>query len=332
MKKTLIALAALGAMASVHAQSSVTLYGMADVWLGQTSSTNAAGTKLTQTKIDSGGFNGSRFGLKGAEDLGGGLKAIFQFESGFDLSTGASTQGGKLFGRQAYAGLQGGFGAVTLGRQYSAYDSLRGDTNQVWDSSFAATGSVWGVGIADYTSRVDNSIMYQSPSFGGFSGAVQLGMGENKTAGASATKTNSLNLKYANGPLLVGFAHQNENARVGLVNGDSTKYNLLAASYDFGVVSLTGGYNDVKQGGARDKEFQIGLTAPLGSAAAVSVGYAAVKADDGFGNTTKAQGFGIAAKYSLSKRTFAYVGLNQNKVKNSSVKDSIFAVGLRHAF
>ena len=108
MKKTLIAFAALSALAGIaQAQSSVTLYGVADAYLASVKTENKVGavtTSLTQTKIDSGGHNGSRWGLRGSEDLGGGLKAIFQLESGFNIDTGASAQNGVLFSRQAFVG------------------------------------------------------------------------------------------------------------------------------------------------------------------------------------------------------------------------------------
>ena len=235
MKKSLIALAVLAASGAAMAQSSVTLYGVADAWVGQTSTTTA-GVKVKQTEVGDGGFNGSRWGLKGSEDLGGGLKAIFTLESGFDISNGRSAQGGVLFGRQAFVGLQGGFGAVTLGRQYSAYDELRGATNQAYDSAFATTGGVWGNGLVDYTDRVNNSIAYTSPSFGGISGAVVYGLGENKNlasagnAAGDATDNLSMHIKYANGPVLVGYAYQEEKQpqASALVAQDKNKYNLIA--------------------------------------------------------------------------------------------------------
>ena len=351
MKKTLFALAALGAMAGVaHAQSSVTLYGIADVWLGQTSSkTTTAGVEVkqpSQTAINSGGLNGSRWGLRGSEDLGGGLKAVFQLESGFDISTGANTQG-VLFGRQAFVGLSGGFGTVSLGRQYTAYDVLRGATNNVYDSAFAATGGAWANGVADYTNRVNNSISYTSPSFAGFSGQIVASVGEDKTTGLSATKNNSLHIKYANGPLLVGFAHQTENNRNAAVlaapgppvvlaaaanNAPDRKYNMVAASYDFGVAALQAAYNQAKQGSRDDKEFQFGVSVPFG-AASIALGAARSKSEFG-GASTTGTGFGVAAVYDLSKRTSLYAGLNANKAEAGTVKTqtSLAAVGVRHRF
>src|SRR5689334_13059243 len=115
MKKSLLALVALGAFAgAAHAQSTVTLYGISDE--GFMFNNNAKGKHLYS--MASGVMQGSRWGLRGTEDLGGGLKAVFVLENGFDVNTGALKQGGLEFGRQAYVGLSSGFGTVTLGRQY----------------------------------------------------------------------------------------------------------------------------------------------------------------------------------------------------------------------
>lgn len=335
MKKTLIAFAALSAIAGVaQAQSAVTLYGVADVHFGQKSATtNAAGvgTKLTQTVVDSGGHNGSRWGLKGAEDLGGGLKVIFQLESGFTIDNGNVANGATMFGRQAFVGLSGGFGTVTMGRQYTAYDALRGATNNTNDSAFSATGGVWGTGLADYTGRVNNSIAYASPNFSGFSGAVVLSLGEDKTAVASASRNTSLNLMYANGPILAGYAYQQEKAAGG---ANSNKYNLLAGSYDFGVAKILGGYNTAKDNTTTDKEYQLGVSAPFG-AATVYAGYARSKTEVA-GASSTATGYSVMGTYDLSKRTRLYAAYNNLKNNGASVaglyKTSVLVAGIKHSF
>src|SRR5690606_10200795 len=115
MKKSLLALAVLGTFSGAAlAQSSVTIYGVADAGIAYTDNGNPAGE---QWSVESGQQSGSRLGFKGTEDLGGGLSAIFTLESGFNLDNGTSAQGGRLFGRQAWVGLNGGFGTVKLGRQ-----------------------------------------------------------------------------------------------------------------------------------------------------------------------------------------------------------------------
>lgn len=341
MKKTLIAFAALSAIAGVaQAQSAVTLYGVADAHFGQKSTTvNAAsvGTKVSQTVVDSGGHNGSRWGLKGSEDLGGGLKAIFQLESGFTIDNGNVANGATMFGRQAFVGLSGGFGSVTMGRQYTAYDALRGATNNTNDASFATTGTIWGTGVADYTNRVNNSIAYTSPSFGGgFTGAVVLSLGEDKTATASASRNTSLNLMYANGPILAGYAYQQEKP-VGTPGANSNKYHLFGGSYDFGVVKLVGAYESAKNDGiSKDKDYQLGVSAPFG-AATVYAGYARAKVDLAAGaGSFSATGYSLMGTYDLSKRTRLYTAYNNTKNNGAAVtgtyKTSALVAGIRHAF
>src|SRR5437868_3826129 len=117
MNKTLIAAASATALFAplAHAQSSVTLYGLIDAGIAYTNNVNGG----SQWRMTTGTINGSRFGLRGTEDLGGGLKALFVLENGFNANNGALGQDGKLFGRHAYVGLsRSGFGTLTLGRQY----------------------------------------------------------------------------------------------------------------------------------------------------------------------------------------------------------------------
>jgi predicted porin len=376
MKKTLIALAAIGAMTGVaHAQSSVTLYGLVDAYIGQTArevnSTIPASRvgKLTQNVVNGSGQNNSRWGMRGTEDLGGGMKGLFVLEGGFQPDTGAfatiSNQGGGLFGRQAWVGLSGGFGTVGLGRQYPAYDDLRGATNMIYDSNFATTSTVWGTGLQDYQNRSSNAIKYTSPDFAGFSAAVSYGFGENKTATASAENVAAIHVKYANGPLLVGFAHQREKQVAGgqlfiptttigstastVIAGVTTptvatfnstrKYNLLGASYDFGVAKLTGQYNQAKgetglTTSAKDKEFNVGVSVPFG-AAAVAAGYSRSKSDAA-GNNNRGTGASILGTYALSKRTNVYLGYLVTKVESANAateaKAQTLGLGVKHLF
>ena len=362
MKKSIIALAVLAASGAAMAQSSVTLYGIVDAYVGQTSTTAATpgASKVKQNVVNTAGFNNSRWGMKGSEDLGNGLKANFVLENGFNTDTGGlADAGGRLFNRQATVGLSGNFGAVNLGRQTTAYDALRAATNNQYDSNFATTTTVWNNGVRDYTNRSDNSIGYASPTISGFSGAVVLGLGENKAAATAltptsldATKNYSAHIKYANGPLLVGYAHQVENTRTAEraavptatppitaaagLNTTDRKYNLFAGSYDFGVAKLTGGYNQAKQGATEDKEFQVGVNVPFG-AAAVSVGYVRSKSDINGANGNKGTGYSLLGTYDLSKRTRLYAGLLSTKVQATSAAADAYkttgaGVGVRHAF
>lgn len=171
MKKTLLSIAMLtgcGAT-SAYAQSSVTLYGLIDegfVYSNNVKTTSGSGSRYA---LSSGNINGSRWGLRGSEDLGGGLKAIFQLENGFSLSTGAFAQQGREFGRQAFVGLSSAqYGTATLGRQYDSIVDFLGP--------MSLTGTGYGGYLAthpydndnlDDSFRVSNSVKYMSPNYNG---------------------------------------------------------------------------------------------------------------------------------------------------------------------
>ncbi|CAM2152551.1 porin [Paraburkholderia tropica] len=222
MKKSLLALAALGAFAGVaHAQSSVTLYGIIDE--GFNINTNSGGKHLYN--LSSGVLQGSRFGLRGAEDLGGGLKAVFVLENGFDVNNGKLGQGGLMFGRQAYVGLSNTqIGTVTLGRQYDSVVDYVGPLE---------AGDQWGGYIAAHPGDIDNfnnayrtnnTIKFTSANYAGltFGGTYSFG----GTAGDfTHNQIWSLGAGYNNGPLALGLAYLNARtpaASGGLFNNGGT--------------------------------------------------------------------------------------------------------------
>jgi len=183
MKKTMIAVALASAFATAaQAQSSVTLYGLIDAGVSYTN--NQAGHSAWQQT--SGTVSGSRWGLRGAEDLGGGLKAIFTLENGFTLNNGAAGQNNRLFGRQAFVGLASDqFGSVTLGRQY--------DSVVDFVAPISLVASPYGGTIAAHpfdndnfnnTDRINNSVKYTSANYGGLKFGALYGF--SNTAGAFA--------------------------------------------------------------------------------------------------------------------------------------------------
>jgi predicted porin len=282
MKKTLIALAAIGAMTGfAHAQSSVTLYGLVDADVQAYKTSTVVGTTvqpLTQRRIETDGLNGNRWGMRIREDLGGGLAAIANLESGFAIDTGASAQGGLLFGRRANVGLNGGFGTVTIGRNSSSYDDVSADHAMMAQTIFDPSNTNNGFSLAQvtaagsaasaaallnhagrtwvgYGTRFNNSVKYISPTFGGFSGSVMYAFGEDKTTTVNASKSISANLKYANGPLTVSGGYQSEqtaNTNVGIANPNTAtgkpalENTLLNVAYDFGVAKVGAGFNRAK--------------------------------------------------------------------------------------
>ncbi|MDD2729768.1 porin [Malikia sp.] len=327
MKKSLIALAVLAAAGAASAQSSVTLYGRLDAGLVNVKD-EINGDGVTRNKLESNVLNNSLWGMKGSEDLGGGLKANFVLEQGMSVDTGAPANAERAFHRQATVGLSGSFGSVDLGRNYPAYDTIRTLVNNTADTNMAVTNEVFANG-GDYTNRTNNSIRFNSADYSGFSGAVSYGFGENKdvTPGAKSTDQVSLNVKYANGPVLAAYAHLSDKQ----ADGSSKKYNLIGGAYDFGVVRLNAGYNTTKRTGSDDKEYQVGVSAPFG-ATTVYFGYANSKTDPDVGATVKRSGFDLAATYALSKRTTAYAGYKTYEVKDANKEFTAVGAGIRHVF
>ena len=297
MKKTLIALAALGAFAGVAQAQSVTLYGRVDANItneraGDNIAPASAGESVT--KMNDGGLNtgigGSRWGMRGSEDLGGALKANFQLESGYSSDTGASGQSGRLFGRQAWVGLgSASLGEVRLGRQ-ETFSRLAAT---YWDPSFngqtklnennvaAPVAPVAGVPAAsvgrdyqlfqNFGDRQDNVISYRSPNFAGFTVAAQVGLSEEVSNGVvdNAGRYQGVMLGYTAGPLAIGLAF--ENFKVGDVAPgaeDNLNQTLsFGANYNFGVARVFAGYQRVKDTANNNSPSQIrspaANTAPL---------------------------------------------------------------------
>lgn len=225
-----LSLALLAATGAAHAQSSVTLYGVIDTSL--TYVHNADGNKnLWALGNSSGGdLSGTRWGLKGQEDLGGGLAAIFQLENGFDPSNGQLNQGHREFGRQAFVGLQSNqWGTLTLGRQYDpVVDQVQGITaDNYLGSVFATAGDVDNY---DNSSRTDKAIKYTSVNYAGFQFEGMYAFGG--IAGQTGSgQTWSLAASYNNGPLGVaaGYFHAT-NANDGLVAGKRPGWSNSATS------------------------------------------------------------------------------------------------------
>lgn len=331
MKKTLIALAVLGSVAGVaQAQSSVTLYGLVDVWGGRTKveGPGVVGGSASITELGSGGLASSRFGLQGSEDLGGGLKAIFKLEQGFDASNGTAQRANTAFDRQAWVGLEGGFGTVQLGNVWSAFDDVFYIGNSIFDAvSFSPAYVV--TSVAAYNDRPRNAVRYTTPNFGGFSASVSHALDEN--AGAKNDQTD-FNLLYSGGPLTAAFAYQLQNDAAGL-NADA-KFAYLTAAYDFGPVVLKGGLGQTRNVFAtKTNDWQVGVDFPLSSALTLSAGYAASKDKDG--SDVKRAGLSVGALYALSKRTSTYAAFTKAKEETPGQADdrfTRFGIGLQHKF
>lgn len=361
MKKTLVALAVLAASGASMAQSTVTLYGVADIWFGSETTDNGT-TSLSQTKLNSGGVNGSRFGLRGSEDLGAGMKANFQLEQGFTIDDGVSSNitntagvpaNSSAFSRHAWVGLSGGFGSTRFGRTPTPLDDVNGIANGVFDSNLSPTGQNVFRSTA-YTVRTNNTLAYYTPNFSGITAAVSYGLGEDKTATADAGSVTSFNVIYAAGPLNAHLGYQSEKLAkasgitlspttgqptgiTSTVPTTSVDFTRAGVTYDFGVAKLLANYGMVANignlSGADADEYQIGVDVPFG-AFTLAANFATSQ-DNAKAGDAKRTGYGLGAKYALSKRTFAYGGYESDtttKPKALDAKHTLLSIGLQHRF
>lgn len=206
MNKKLVFLATLASVSTLaHAQSSVTLYGLIDVGMVYTNNTGGH----SQVKMSSGNINGSRWGLKGSENLGGGLQTLFVLESGYSLANGQLGQGGDLFGRQAYVGLSSASaGTVLIGRQYDSITDYPGpfEAANQWLPYFGAHPA--DLDNVNGTNRINNTIKFRSLNYGGFSFGGMYSLGG--VAGQyTRNQIYALGAGYKQGPVALGVAYEN---------------------------------------------------------------------------------------------------------------------------
>lgn len=262
----------------------------------------------------------SRWGIKGSEDLGGGLKANFNFEQGVNLGNGATTAG---FTRQANVGFSGDFGTLKIGKSWNAMYDVYGASNSGFDSALSANaGNVW---LNSYAGEAAAQLHYTTPTVAGFTAAVSTQLNGNVATGnAAGGKTTAFNVTYAAGPVAAAVAYEdNKNTTLAAAQ----KGTMFNGSYDLGVAKLLGSYYTTKPagGGAKTNSYQLGADIPVSAPLTLSVGFASSKVS-GTGTTSRA--FGVTGAYALSKRTTAYAGI---RAANQVGKD-LWAVGVNHKF
>ncbi|RYF26985.1 MAG: porin [Comamonadaceae bacterium] len=340
MKKNLIAFAAATLCAAgAYAQSSVQLTGIVDLYAG---SKQYAGTQKT-TRVDSGGLTTSWWGLKGTEDLGGGLKASFQLTSFFQADSGVQGRftGDTFFSRDANVSLSGGFGSVLLGRWMAPNFLPSVVGNPIGDSFtfsplilhkdvpvFGASGPIIPTMTPSDTGW-SNQVVYSTPDIGGFKANLQYQFGEQ--AGNTGKNNVGANFFYFGGPLtLTGFY---ENADVGNPGGallaNNHKYWMLLGAYDLGMIKPYLSYGEKKiddTTNTKGKTYQIGASAPLGQGK-VLVEW--VKTEWSF--NTERKTFALGYDYNLSKRTDVYAMYLNDKYTGLNNGNSL-GVGVRHRF
>lgn len=360
MKKTLLAAGTLAAAVAASAQSTVTLFGVVDAsisgYASSSESKTGASVKVSRTALANSGYNSSRLGFRGLEDLGGGLGAGFWLESPMTNDDGAANL---MFSRRSTVSLTGGFGEVRAGRDniptfwndtvYDPFGTNGVGTNLIFAAAnFNTAGGAGGFGGNPNSVRSSNSVAYfLPPNLGGFYGQVQYGLPETTRydpgtltpAVANNARTGRYlggRFGYLNGPFDVAIAAGNSTVGDNFFAGstDSVKTLNLGASYDFGTVKLMGEVSRVTNGRDFDGRFivppravpdtdlngyLIGFTAPVGPAL-IRGSYAHVTYDYNIAGKADASAgkLALGVVYNLSKRAALYSTIARVNNKNGA--------------
>lgn len=370
MKKSLIALAVLASASAAYAQSSVTLFGIVDVALSRGKGNGVGSSDRTQ--LTTSGYNSSRIGFRGTEDLGGGMSASFWLEAGYNPDSGVgqatnlnnqstgtnpscsvagpittpctiNAQGsqGLTFNRRSTVSLGGGFGEVRLGRDY---------TPQFWNLTVFDPFGTNGVGTTQTlnsslggptTVRASNSIGYFIPgNLGGFYGQLQYSLGENPRNTVNRKDGDGMGIRigYANGPINVAGAY----SRTRFATGDIKSANI-GAQYDFGVAKVMGHINrDRVNNGGNGRGGLIGALVPVGPGE-IRLAYSTYK-NRAIAGSPRSDKLALGYVHNLSKRTALYTTFARVKnrggaaqalggsVTSANSNSSGFDFGVRHSF
>jgi predicted porin len=367
MKKSLAALAVLGALSSLaHAQSSVTVYGTVDAGISRESG-GAAGSV---TNISSGIASASRLGFRGTEDLGQGWSANFVLEAGTRIDTGLVDAAGTLFNRQAYVGLKSTrHGALSVGRQYTPYYLALSTVADPFAAGYA--GSAKNLFPASgVNTRSSNALYYASPKLAGFVGELSYAFAE-QPGSSSAGRQIGAAIGYSQGKLNARLAHNHRNNDLTAAAGaaqtpavpaadrDIGRNTLLAANYDLGAVKLYVAYgiNEGTNsaplpntsnpfGGVRptastdSRDLLAGLTLPWGANTIIA---SYIAKDDRTVRDQDARQWALGLSHALSKRTSVYTsyakisnrhgaGYTVGNNSDTGTGDTAWNAGVRHTF
>ncbi len=334
MKKSLLALAVLGAFAgAASAQSSVTIYGVIDASIKKgndgTSSLNGDpnGTINNGEAWTVGPTTSNRLGFRGTEDLGGGMKANFLLEHRFSSDDG-QPEAGTFWQGSSWVGVSGGFGEVRLGRQYvpAFYIGLASDP---WGYDYNVAGAnAWTRG-GHPLSRASNAVTYLTPNMGGFTAQVQVAPGEGPVNAAQGnpdtanSRSVGFNVRYTAGPLDVGFGYND------LDQAATNRYWNLMGSYDLGFVKPILAYSRGEIGATETTAYLLGARAPMGAGTLKAV-VARATVDTGAAETDTTK-FGLGYEYALSKRTSVHADVGTAKT-DGLTRRTAFEAGVKHVF
>ena len=326
-KKSLLALAALGLSGAAWSQSSVTLYGIADAGLGRMASdAKSGGDANNKTQFTSASLVNnldSRVGLLGSEDLGGGLKAGFNFESGLDLDDGSATSS-KFWARQAHLWISDDWGTLKLGRQFTVSSQLTKAYELTGTANYSVLANTYN--YASLGRRADSAISYTSPTFSDFTVAASY-VSKNDYLLRNVWDTSLL---YASGPVIAGFsANKVSGGKLGYQLGGRYSFSnvTLAASYTQSVNIAAGsavaaGVDPLK---ASRRGFGLGGTVRFG-ALSTTLDLTRDTKNQWDTSLKKYTNALLELRYALSKRTFLYGAYLRLDGTNN------YGIGLQHNF
>lgn len=371
--KTLVYAALLcggSAVCAAQAASTVTLYGTIDAGLQYQSIKIPGIGSASQTGVHSGGQTGNRWGLRGSEDLGNGLRAIFTLEAGYNVEDGTTADSSRFFNRQIFAGLASDrWGTLTLGRQYNQGFLYFGAIGPFGNGfGLASQSQTFGNSLVRY----DNLVKYETPAIGGAQASIgysnEAGFGTGSTWDDTAVTALTGGIRYTNGPWAAaatfdrlskaedqpgsgtgtgtltawqaGIAYDFEVVRLSLAIGQDRGGRIAPGNNNLGELGVTlPVINGRHLDGFRATNYLLGLTMPMGDPGTL---LAALTASDSNleGTTVGDNGFetqygvNLGYTYSLSKRTNLYaVG---TYLRNASYIDGSrsqeYRVGLLHRF
>lgn len=350
MKKDVIAILALNAVVAsiAHAQSAVTIYGSFDAGVRTLFDANAnSNSRLTMGST--GTYNSNRLGVRGVEDLGGGLNAHFTLETGFNSGTGAQADAARFFSRSAFVGIGGSWGSLDLGRQYTVAFKTVG-AYEPFNFKYTAIVPV-PQSSASAGTRYDNDIQYTG-TFGPLTARAEYSLGER--TGSNDGSAAAIGGTYTDGPISVGAAYTKRkinvlNTGVG-ASGTPPVDNSVAApnnsafqdnthvtfggAYKFGNARIAAGYAREKQniavgGDVTQKNAWLGGSYDFSQALGLTAAYYDTKIENI--NASKKDGkrqlFIVGTTYALSKRTNLYADLDFTRYKDATIGATTGAAG-----
>jgi len=315
LRKLTVLVALTFVASAATAQSSVTIYGVADMYIGHTN----AGGKGSVTSLDAGGIAASRIGFRGVEDLGGGLKALFTLENGVLSDTGAVADATRAFNRQSWLGIGSSWGEFRFGRQNTPAFWMCGQLDAAGCATYASLLN----NTSGYAPRFDNTLYYISPDLSGFKVQGGVSLGEQQSpASKSGLNAHLFGMEYKGRKFWVGFNHASQNSANKTAKA---KASFVGGNYDFGQGKVYAGFHRGNMNGANMATNVQGrnysawaLSADWRVTPATTVGVLHGRANDTTAFNGDARQTSLIATHTLSKRTTVYSTLTRLQNQNGA--------------